>query len=41
MPALEALRDRLAVAELDADERSELVEFIQEGIDLLNLPVDD
>jgi hypothetical protein len=35
IPALESLRQRIAATEMDADERAELVAFVQEGIDLL------
>jgi hypothetical protein len=35
LPALEGLRARIAAAGIDADERQELIELVQEGIDLL------
>jgi hypothetical protein len=35
LAALQGLRQRIAATEMDADERAELVAFVQEGIDLL------
>ena len=35
IPALTALKERIATTEMDAEERAELAAFAQEGIDLL------
>jgi len=40
MPVLEALHARIGKAQLDPEERQELLEFVQEGMDLLALPDD-